>query len=513
MACLFVPDLPVVAEQRARPELVGKPLVVVSEPGARAEVLSASPEARRAGIHPGCALAHARSLCADLYARVASPSQEEAAHQALLDVALSTSPRAERAPSCTGARAGEAAVYLDASGLESLFRSETGLATALVTRAAALDLGATAGVASSRILARLVARRAALRDGPGATGVLPPERERKFLSPLAVDWLEPGDTLAETLTRFGIHRLGDLFALPRPALASRLGPALLERIDRLRGTRGELPLRAPPSTRFEESFDLESPIENLEPFLFVLRGMLSRLLARLALRHLACGELTLQLDLSGGGRQQRQLALAAPSTDLRVLLRRLQLELESAPPDAPIEFVALSTAGTPARHDQLDLFRPAGPAPAALDALLAELESLCGTDRVGAPSHPDDPRPGAFAVAPFEIEEWRAGNGVDSALAARRAGRGTPLLGLRALRPPVAAQVRLRSGRPAWVQSAVARGEVLRCAGPWRATGGWWSPDQHFAFDSYDVATADGLLIRLRHDWLKRHWEIDGVYD
>ncbi len=488
---------------------------MVSEPGSRAEVLSASPEARRAGVHPGCALAHARSLCADLCARVASPSQEESAHQALLDVALSTSPRAERAPACTGARAGEAAVYLDASGLESLFRSETGIATALVTRAAALDLGATAGVASSRTLAHLVARRAALRDGPGATGVLPREREREFLSPLAVDWLDPGDTLAETLTRFGIHRLGDLFALPRPALASRLGPALLERIDRLRGTRGELPLRAPASTRFEESCDLESPIDNLEPFLFVLRGMLSRLLARLALRHLACDELTLQLDLSGGGRQQRRLALAAPSTDLRVLLRRLQQALESAPPEAPLEFVALSTAGAPARHDQLDLFRPAGPAPAALDALLAELESLCGNDRVGAPSLPDDPRPGAFAVAPFEIGEQRAGDWADSARLhlADRPERGTPWLGLRALRPPVVARVRLRQGRPAWVQSAVARGEVLRCAGPWRATGGWWSPDQRFAYDSYDVATADGLLIRLRHDWLKRHWEIDGVYD
>ena len=60
---------------------------------------------------------------------------------------------------------------------------------------------------------------------------------------------------------------------------------------------------------------------------------------------------------------------------------------------------------------------------------------------------------------------------------------------------------------------AIANGRVLRAAGPWRTTGGWWSREEHFAYDSFDVLTSDGTLSRLRLDHLRRAWEIDAVYD
>ncbi|RIL00313.1 MAG: hypothetical protein DCC71_18650, partial [Proteobacteria bacterium] len=90
---------------------------------------------------------------------------------------------------------------------------------------------------------------------------------------------------------------------------------------------------------------------------------------------------------------------------------------------------------------------------------------------------------------------------------------GPPALAARAVRPPLAVQVRLRSGQPAALRSALANGDVVHCAGPWRTTGGWWSEEHRFAFDSYDVATSDGLVVRLRHDRLRDIWELDAVYD
>ncbi len=83
----------------------------------------------------------------------------------------------------------------------------------------------------------------------------------------------------------------------------------------------------------------------------------------------------------------------------------------------------------------------------------------------------------------------------------------------RTLRPPASAEVRLRAERPAWVRSAVANGHVVHCAGPWRTSGGWWSEEERFAFDSYDVATDDGLLVRLRYDHVRRAWQVEAVYD
>jgi protein ImuB len=77
----------------------------------------------------------------------------------------------------------------------------------------------------------------------------------------------------------------------------------------------------------------------------------------------------------------------------------------------------------------------------------------------------------------------------------------------------VTAQVRVARGRPETVRSAIANGRVLRLAGPWRTTGGWWTPEERFAYDSFDVQTSDGTVSRLRLDRVRKIWQIDAVYD
>ena len=54
---------------------------------------------------------------------------------------------------------------------------------------------------------------------------------------------------------------------------------------------------------------------------------------------------------------------------------------------------------------------------------------------------------------------------------------------------------------------------MVRLAGPWRTTGGWWSPEGRFAFDHFDVQTSDGSAVRLRLDHVRRAWQIDAIYD
>src|SRR5690606_28569799 len=145
IGCLLVEDLPVAAQLRAEPELAGVPFAVVSEAGPRAVVLGVSPEAARAGIpRRGATLSHARSVCAELRVRLASPAGGGAGRGALRDVALWVAPRVALAPRRAGELAGEALVHLDASGQSARFASEEGLAGALVARAHALGLPAVA---------------------------------------------------------------------------------------------------------------------------------------------------------------------------------------------------------------------------------------------------------------------------------------------------------------------------------------------------------------------------------
>jgi len=297
--------------------------------------------------------------------------------------------------------------------------------------------------------------------------------------------------------------VADLLRLPERALGARLGPGVHALLALARGEDRAPPPPVPSDLRLEEAIDLEAPIERLEPLGFVLRGLFSRLAERLACRGLAFGDLELALRLEGGGRDARQVRMAAPTLDERSVLRLALLALEAAPLRAAIESVAVACVGRALRGDQLDFFRPAGPAPAALARTLAELAALVGSERVGAPALADDHRPDAWRVEPFRIPKPRAA----TASASERT------LAVRALRPPVLARVRTAGGRPIWLESALANGRVERSSGPWRTSGRWWSAEERFAFDHFDVATADGWVVRLRLDLLARRWEIDGVYD
>jgi protein ImuB len=521
IACLLVPDLPLQAELRAHPELRGEPLVIVSGRDPRADVVAVSQSARAEGIHRGASLAQARSILPTLWVRVASPALERAARDTLLDIALSLSPRAALGPRSAGFFAAEGCVFLDARGVGSLFHSEAGFASALAERARRQNLPGAVSLASTRSVALLVAR--SFADRPDVPCVLSPAQERAFLDPLSLDLLDPDDRVAQALTRFGVRTVRDLLRLPRRALAQRLGPEILELIERAGGTATESPLPEPAPTRIEEALDLEAPIDCLEPLGFVMRGLVSRITERLSLRGLACGALEIGLKTEDGGHDVRRVGLSAPTLDGRVLLRLIALALERHPPAAPVESVSLQTESVPTRTDQLDLFAPRGPDPAALDRTLSELESLCGEGRVGAPEVPDTHHPAAFAQKPFSPPA----SGISRQSRRRsdlahEAGRSAvaldpdptpPIPALRAIRPPVRAEVRIDRGLPAFVRSAVSQGDVIVVSGPWRTTGKWWSPDERFVLDHFDAQISDGCVIRLRFDWMKRLWQVDGIYD
>ncbi|MEM9175120.1 MAG: DNA polymerase Y family protein [Myxococcota bacterium] len=536
VGCLLVPDLPLQAALRAEPELRGRPRGITSGPGNRAEVVAVAESAAKQAVRQGQTLPQARAVCPEIEVRVASPVLERTAREALLDVALSLAPRAEAAPRGSGIFASEGVVFVDASGTTALHGDESSFASVFHARAERAGIPGFVAIASTRGVSRLAARHLSLAamhrrleaTGPESptTRILPREREVAFLEPLPIDLLDPDDRTAEALTRFGVRRVRELLRLPRRDLAARIGPQLLELVARARGEEEEPPIPEPKTTTLEEGQDLEAAIVSLEPLTFVLRGLVSRLTERLALRGLGCTELRLGLELENGARQSRRVGVATPSQDEQVLLRLLRLTVERAPPMAPIESVTLLCEALPLRREQLDLFLPRGPSPSDLDQTLAELASLCGEDRVGAPEIVDTHRPDAFGLKPFR--KPKRPNAVQGSKRARPARqtrseaahpprtappRRGPRLSMRALRPAVRAQVHLVNGRPAHLRCRLGQGEIVKAAGPWRTTGHWWSESAHFAVDHYDIELGDGTVLRLAFDWKTKRWQIDGLYD
>lgn len=487
--CLHVPAFPLAAVLRAEPDLYGVALAVTDVAGPRGRVLAVSPEAERGGVAAGLTAAQAQARLSGLELRTACAERLRAAQAALCDAAESFSPRVEDG--------GDGLAWLDGSGLEALFGSETKLAHAVARRAEALGLPAQIGVGGSKVAASLAAR-----DGAGIA-VIPPGEEWSFLAPVPVELLAPGRDLADTLRRWGIRTIGELAALPAAAVATRLGPEGRRLVALARGDDPHPLQPRPAPLHFEEGIEVDYGIESVEPFLFVLRGLLDRLIARLEVRGLVCGDLRLSLRLATRGHDERTIAVAAPGNDARALLTLLRLSLENRPPGAAVAGVRLLALPERLRPAQLDLFRPAGPAPARLATTLARLTALCGADRVGAPLPGEDHRPDGYGVGEFVVREAPGAGNESPACSA---------LALRAFRPPRAVEVLCHRDRPQLVRGDGISGRVVQAAGPWRHQGSWWN-EARYARDYYDAQLSDGGVYRLYRELGTLKWFIEGSYD
>ena len=96
---------------------------------------------------------------------------------------------------------------------------------------------------------------------------------------------------------------------------------------------------------------------------------------------------------------------------------------------------------------------------------------------------------------------------------------------MRRFRPPVAARVSLHRGTPHTLAFRGTRYQVINAAGPWRSSGGWWSPNL-WAREEWDlalmlVADASGkdpnedaaALYRVFQDSESSRWFVEGSYD
>ena len=533
-ACIFVPDFPVEARLRVEPDLRSQAVVVLEGTVPLQKVFAVNEKARHAGVEPGMSKLQIEA-CPGLALRARSLLQETAAHAALLDCAQSFSPKIEDAASDT--------LLLDLHGLETLFGPPSRIAREMARRASDLGLEANVAVASNPDTALLAAR--------GFTGVtvIPAGREAERLGNLSIEVLfglpdfsqeEVIRQFLETFHRWGVRNLRALAALPEIPISERLGQAgvRLQQLARGASTRTLAPVEPP--LFFEEVMELEYPVVLLEPLAFVLSRMLEQLCHRLAARALSTQELRLELELDPTGHQedgetggltrpgraqahqfQRTLRLPVPLLDPRVFLKLLQLDLNAHPPGAPIVKIQLAAEPARPRAAQGGLFLPPSPDPEKLELTLARIAGIVGEGKIGSLAVLDTHRPEGFRMQHFAP---RPPDENPKAVAENQ----NAVTALRIFRPPAAATVTLRDGKPAHVICSKRKamgGEVLWTAGPWRSSGGWWEQDG-WARDEWDIAlqsqfsvpgsqfSETGIaLYRLVRDLLSGQWFVEGTYD
>ena len=202
-------------ERRLAPELIGKP-VAVGGVGGRGVIASASYEARAFGVRSAMPTSAALRRCPDLIVVSSGHGEYRDASVEMFQILNEVSPQVE------GLSIDEA--FLDVSSLRRHYSSVTEIAQLLRSRIRSeLELPASAGIASNKLLAKL----ASVKAKPDGLYRVPKDQELTFLHGLpAKDLWGVGAATLATLTRLGIETIGDIAKSSEASLRSLLGPSL-----------------------------------------------------------------------------------------------------------------------------------------------------------------------------------------------------------------------------------------------------------------------------------------------
>jgi len=307
------------------------------------------------GIVPGMGLADARALDPALLVEEADFIADAAALAKL-------SAWCDRfSPSVTSC--GADGILLDITGCAHLFGDEAGLARQVRARLARQGIEARAAIADT-----LGAAWALSRFGSGVAATVPRGELWPALSDLPVAALRLEPELVALLERLGLARIGELYPLPRAALAARCGDGVALRLDQALGRAAEPLSPLPPKPLLWSRRSCPEPILTAEAIATALRELLQHLTRRLGEEGLGARRLSLAAYRIDGRIERIAIGTAFPSRDTRHLWRLFEEKIEQIDPGLGIEDLVLTAEsveklaatqlgldGETARNDSADL--------------------------------------------------------------------------------------------------------------------------------------------------------------
>jgi DNA polymerase-4 len=333
-------------EQRDRPELRGKPVIVGGGgPSDRGVVSAASYEAREFGVHSAMPLREAGRLCPRGIFLPVDGAKYLAVSREVMAVLRRFTPLVEPIS------IDEA--FLDVTASRALFGD--GAAVALLIKEAVRDeIGLTISVGVART--KLVAKIASDLRKPDGLVVVAPGEEAAFLAPLSIRRLwGVGEQTAAALRDYGVATIGDLAALPPELLGRRFGKHGEALTQRARGIDADAvsdPADAK-SIGHEHTFDVDtSDRETIER---TLLAMAEGVAGRLRAGGVKAGTIAVKIRDSSFRTITRQRTLPEP-TDLTEPIWHVALDL--ARPE--VRGIRVRLLGVTASHlelpDQMALF-------------------------------------------------------------------------------------------------------------------------------------------------------------
>ncbi|MEP6483114.1 MAG: DNA polymerase Y family protein [Rudaea sp.] len=452
-ACLYFSDLPLRAVFEDV-ELNGL-CAVVDGPRQRQHIVMSTERAQKFGVRAGQPLAAARAICANVQAR----TRDVAAEQRLLKSLAAWAYRFSSQVSI----AEPDALLIEIGASLNLFGGWPKLERRLRHALARIDYKPSIAAAPIPAAARVLA-------GHGDNYFI--EHPDPMLSaldyiPIAKSGLS--EKSVSLLYNVGLRTLRDVFALPRPELARRIGPSQIDLLDRMRGRVADLLTLYEPPPHFDNRVELDDRVEAWPPLLFPLRRLCNELSLFLTARDGGVQRCDIVLDHEDRTNTRVVIELLTPQREAKALYDLARSRLEHATITQPVCGIALVAKDLPElkpRHK--DLFEPRREQGMDWPSLIERLRAHLGDTSVRGLSDVADHRPD------------RAWSFDDNSLTAPKRTPST----VTTLRPP----------RPIWLlhhEIPLRTASTRILAGPERIESGWWD-GADMRRDYYIVQTGEG---------------------
>ena len=327
--CLWLPHWSIDRRHGSQPRAPDRPFALALSVGNHRLVTAVNAAAEGLGIAPGLPLTDARALHPALAVAEADPAGDVAALRRLAHWCHRYSPWTTPQ--------GTDAILLDVTGCAHLRGGEASLAHMLVERLRRQGIAGCAAIADTAAAAWAVAR-----CGGAESAVVPPGEGRGAIASLPIAALRLDPVQTAELERLGLRRIGDLYALPRAALAARFGAGLAGRLDQALGAAAEplSPLPPKPARWVQRRF--AEPIVTPEAIATAMQELLESLCRALGKEMLGARQLTLSCYRVDGAAAQVTVGTARPTRDPSHLARLFAERLGTIDPGLGIEDMALT---------------------------------------------------------------------------------------------------------------------------------------------------------------------------
>jgi len=510
IACILIPNFPLIAHLRGRPEAFERSVVMAATSSDRSSVLYTNLRATEEGIYCGMTVVQAKNICPGLCVLIRDEKKEQRRFDELLRKLQEFSPSIEEA------KLGIA--YLDVSGFGRTYPGESDLAKELISFVREEGYPIRVGIAGNKFTSLA----AASISGNYSFTIVPKGEGRKFLEPQPIQILPIDQDQYERLYRLGIKKLGQFAVLPDHEVAERYGSDGIRLLKLARGEDDE-PLKPKEfDNKKDQTKELESPLETQIGILFYVNSILERKLSVLARKGLACEKVLVVLTTEDDGEIPIHISVADQTGKAKAFIDLLRLELEKVILPSPVKEIRVGIErASPLSSEQLSLYHRKGAK--LLSHIFTRLKRVLGNGNVLSPqtvlSHKPEGKVSFTAYAPAK---GRTPEERTKRKRAQKKSTNDPkeiqfsfsensISGFRLYDPPKPATVRGRNGAIEFVIAGSWYGEVIDQKGPWEISGEWWSEGYQRSY--FEIQLSGGEEYLIFFDTSSRKWFLQGIFD